>query len=208
MAGTDDDDTTPEKKLKLPAGFAEKFKVPPDVARQIKSLTHPERMPPSLTPEVQRAIDLLNRKRKERIAVDEMIRITRRWLLARGVDPKLWAEPTSAAPSEDQQGNPTPEPGVEPALGETVMPTKTWPAQPAQDEIDVATRKLWPPDGIVPPEFGPADLRHAIEELYKREWEPQKREAMAKKEKPPELPEAPSWNSCDRFLEKQRGPAA
>jgi len=69
MAGTDDDNSTrPGKKLKPPAGFAEKFKVPPDVARQIKSLTHPERMPPSLTLEVQRTIDLLNRKRKERIA--------------------------------------------------------------------------------------------------------------------------------------------
>jgi hypothetical protein len=66
----------------------------------------------------------------------------------------------------------------------------------AQEKIAEAVKKIWPPDGIVPLDLGPADLMHAVEDLYKRE-------AVAKgpKEKPRK---PPSWSSCKRFLEDQR----
>ena len=65
-----------------------------------------------------------------------------------------------------------------------------------QLEIAEAVKKIWPLDGIVPPDFGTADLMHAIEELYKREAA-----AKGSKEKPRDHP---SWSSCKRFLEDQR----
>jgi hypothetical protein len=66
----------------------------------------------------------------------------------------------------------------------------------AQEKIAEAVKKIWPPDGIVPLDLGPADLMHAVEDLYKREAA-----AKGPKEKPRK---PPSWSSCKRFLEDQR----
>jgi hypothetical protein len=160
MAGTDDDNSTPFGK-KLPADFVEKFRVPSDVARQIKSLTHPERMPPSLTPEAHRAIDLLIQKRRERAAIDQAIRTTEQWLVASGVDPRLWAEPTpqDELPQSDLERSVPPEP---PLSEPTELTDKDL-------EILTAAKEIWPPDGMVPPDIRrhPADLMHRIETLHK-----------------------------------------
>jgi hypothetical protein len=72
----------------------------------------------------------------------------------------------------------------------------------ARLRIAEAAKKLWPPDGIAPLDVTPADLEHAIEALDKREAEARSA-ASGKKEKPPA---PPSWSSCKRFLEDQRGP--
>jgi hypothetical protein len=71
----------------------------------------------------------------------------------------------------------------------------------AQLRIAEAAKGLYPPDGIVPPDVGPADLQHAIEALDKNEAEA-RRVVSGKKEKPLD---SPSWSSCKRFLEDQRG---
>ena len=66
----------------------------------------------------------------------------------------------------------------------------------AQGKIAEAAKKIWPCDGIVPPDLDPADLMHAIEDLYKREAA-----AKGPKEKPHNRP---SWSTCKRFLKAQR----
>jgi len=72
---------------------------------------------------------------------------------------------------------------------------------PVQLELARVAKELWPPDGIVPLKFAPNNLQHAAEELYKREAAA-KSQATGKQEKPPG---PPSWPSCKRFLEAQRG---
>ena len=199
MAGTDDDDTTPPKKLKPPAGFVDKFRVPPDVARQIKSLTQPERMPPSLTLEMQRAIDLLNRKRKERAAIDEELRSTEQWLAARGVDPRLWAAPVEPAPESQQE------------IAEPAQQTEPLPVSRLQElrldgllkgsrleMIADAVLEIFPPDACVPEALTTEQLKDAI-----IDWHECRREAAAARgEKLPELPDI--WHSCKRFLDLYR----
>jgi len=66
----------------------------------------------------------------------------------------------------------------------------------AQENIAEAAKKIWPDDGTVPSDFGPADLMHAVETLYKDEAA-----AKGPKEKPRDCP---SWSSFKRFLEAQR----
>jgi hypothetical protein len=66
---------------------------------------------------------------------------------------------------------------------------------PAQRRILEAAKELWPPDGVVPPDIGPAGLRDAVEDLYKCKAEARKGKSLT----------LPTWGSYKRFLEIQRG---
>ena len=138
---------------------------------------------------------------------------------AGGADPSQSQQPqqvSSATESDESAADPAPSsvPAAE-GLAETgsgVLPARSGAApipterasttatakrkKEAQLEIAKAAKKIWSPKGIVPLDFGPAKLMHAIEDLYKRE-------AAAKdpKEKPRDRP---AWSSCKRFLEDQR----
>src|SRR5262245_32596056 len=108
MAETADDDTTPiggklnYPSLRLPAGFAERFKLPADVAQQLKALAQltAERGPRPLTSEVREVLDFVIQKRRERQAIAEVLRVCEPWLEAHGVDRKLWGPvlPVPTAP--------------------------------------------------------------------------------------------------------------
>ena len=103
--------------------------------------------------------------------------------------PSAAPERTIAADVGDQAGAVT-------AATETATAAKSKRTGKAQLEIAEAVKKIWSPDGIVPPDLGPADLMHAIEDLYKREAA-----AKGPKEKPHNRP---SWSTCKRFLKAQR----
>src|SRR5262249_25536216 len=70
-----------------------------------------------------------------------------------------------------------------------------------QLELDRVRKTLWPPDGIVPPEYDPSRLLHAAEDLYKREAD-EKSKATGKKEAPRK---PASWPTYKRYLNHQRG---
>jgi hypothetical protein len=215
MAGADDHDSTPFGK-KLPTGFVEKFRVPSDVVRQIKSLTQPERMPPLLPTEVHEAIALVIQKRKERAAIDEAIRTTEQWLAARRVDPRLWAAPVEPTP-EPQQENAEPEPQqeiAEPAPAQQTKPPLPPPLNwgaiktvmltlkisgPQQEEIVRALPKIYGEniaenlDRLTSGEtLRTSELRNAIRVLLEGE-------AQGKRKV-----EFPEWDTCKRFLEAWR----
>jgi hypothetical protein len=110
--------------------------------------------------------------------------------------------PVTAAEPTTKPTQPGPEPEIAMEAADTAMfAAKKKKKGKAQLRIAEAAKKLWPPDGIVPPDVGPASLKHAIEALDKREAEARSA-ASGKKEKPPD---PPSWPSCKRFLMDQRG---
>jgi hypothetical protein len=126
-------------------------------------------------------------------------------LAARGLMPSASAPPpestpiapeVEAAPAAASSPPSLTAQEVTPAEPKSVLDEKKK-YEPAQAAIAEAAKKIYSPDGIVPPGVGPAGLMHEIEKLYKCE-------AAAKKEK---SADPPKLDSCRRFLIKQRGHA-
>jgi hypothetical protein len=110
--------------------------------------------------------------------------------------------PQDDSPQSDPAAPATTEPPAEPAPAdlEEAEPASPIPMSTREGAVQrlirEAVKKIYNSDP--PPDVTAADLMHAIEKLQKDEW------AAARKRG--NLPEPPSWDSCDRFLKRLREP--
>jgi hypothetical protein len=189
MAGTDDDFNSPKlPKLELPADFVQRLNLPPDAMERLRALVPPglaqklqqlARSNRSLTPDLRDMIALVLEKRRDIQQLEAWLddQIDReRW------DPAARAAPSTATPAPPAPTPELPSPAPNPLAAEQLLPETEEGA--AQQIIAEAVLKIYP-DGKLPSDIRPADLRRKIEN------------AIGKRN-------VVSWPSCKRFIEKHR----
>src|SRR5262249_53199989 len=83
-------------------------------------------------------------------------------------EPQLPATDESKPEARAEEPPPRPPDGDRP-VASTAAKSRRRRKKEAQEQIAEAAKKIWADDGIVPPDLGPADLIHALEDLHKRE---------------------------------------